>query len=42
MSLGIVLLDSNENFLEFIDNDLIEINETHEKKAFELVMFHIK
>lgn len=33
MSLGIVLLDSNENFLEFIDNDLIEINETHEKKS---------
>ena len=33
MALTVVLLDSNENFLEFLDTDLIEITETHEKKS---------
>lgn len=33
MSLNVVLLDSDENFIEFLDPDLLEIKETNEEKG---------
>lgn len=36
MPLTVVLLDSNEQFISFLDDDLLEITETHEKKSIKI------